>query len=184
MDTSNQQLQSIRISNLKKSFMMATHSILTTCSKEDFLRIFSSFKHDEQETLYQLYLQTIASMHENVQDEFESICQESQVMATLGTVEQLIENQQLDVLHEEKGAEGRRTTVNDMKQEAIRRKLSEIDYLKNVLEKMQEQNQIDRKRLESLCKKSDDVSQADSALTKFKNCNEALQQQSQSMNVP
>eukprot|EP01018_Ginkgo_biloba_P013236 Gb_05431 [translate_table: standard] len=105
-------------------------------------------------------------------------------MAALGTVEQLIENQHLDVLHEEKGAEGRRTTVNDVKQEVIRRKLTEIDYLKNVLEKMQEQNQIDRKRLESLREKRDDVSQADSALTKFKNCNATLQQQSQSMNVP
>ncbi|KAH9309642.1 hypothetical protein KI387_037553, partial [Taxus chinensis] len=126
----------------------------------DFLKFVSSFKHSHQETLYQLYLKIIASMHENIQDEFESICQENQVMAALGTIDQLIENQKLDVLHEEK------TSVNDVKQEVAKRKLGEIRYLKNMLEKVQEQNEEDKKRLEILQKSGDDLPNANNTLTK------------------
>lgn len=175
MDRDAQQSESSRVVNLRKSFSMALHSLLLACPKEDFLRIFSSFKHADQETLYQTYLQMIASIHGNIQDEFESVCKETQVMTALGTIEQLIENQKLDVLHEEK------TSVIDVKQELARRKLSEIHYLKNMLEKVQEQNQIDKKRIELLRNARDDVSHADSALVKLKDYNAALKEISRSM---
>lgn len=182
MDRDAEENQSSRVLSLRKSFSIALHSLLLACPKEDFLRIFSSFKHAEQETLYQLYLQMIASIHGNIEDEFESVCNETQVMTALGTIEQLIENQKLDVLHEEKGAEYR-TSVNDVKQELVRRKISEIHYLKDMLEKVQEQNQIDKKRIELLRNARDDVSHADSALTKLKDYNAPLKEISRSMNA-
>lgn len=181
MDRDAQQSQSSRVLSLRKSFSMALHSLLLACPKEDFLRIFSSFKHADQQMLYQIYLQMIASIHGNIQDEFESVCKETQVMTALGTIEQLIENQKLDVLHEENGAQEYRASVNDVKQELARRKLSEIHYLKNMLEKVQEQNQIDKKRIELLRNARDDVSHADSSLVKLKDYNAALKEISRSM---
>jgi len=183
MDRGAQQSQRSRVLSLRKSFSTALHSLLLACPKEDFLRIFSSFKHADQETLYQLYLQMIASIHGNIQEEFESVCQETQVMTALGTIEQLIENQKLDVLHEGKGAEEYMTSVNDVKQELARRKLSEIHYLKNMIEKVEEQNQIDKKRIELLRNARDDISHADSALTKLKDYSAALKEISRGMNA-
>lgn len=184
MDRDAQQSQSSRVLSLRKSFSLALHSLLLACPKEDFLRIFSSFKHANQETLYQLYLQMIASIHGNIQDEFESVCKETQVMTALGTIEQLIENQKLDVLHEEKGTEAYKTSVNDVKQELARRKLSEIHYLKSMLEKLQEQNQIDKKRIELLRSERDDASShADSALRKLRDYNAPLKEICRSMNA-
>lgn len=58
----------------------------------------------------------IASIHGYIQDEFESVYKETQVIITLGTIEQLIENQSLYVLHEEKGTKAYKTSVNDFKQ--------------------------------------------------------------------
>ncbi|GLJ48759.1 hypothetical protein SUGI_1028330 [Cryptomeria japonica] len=175
MEEDKQEVQSLRVSRLRQSYTFATHSLLKACSKEEFLKIVSSFKQSYQETLYQLYLKIIASMHENIQDEFESICQETQVMAALGTIEQLIENKKFDVLHEDN------TSVNDVKQEIAKRKLCEIHYLKNMLEKVQEQNEKDEKYLEVLRKSVDDLPNANSAVSKLKECNGTLQQASQSM---
>ncbi|GLJ05641.1 hypothetical protein SUGI_0021980 [Cryptomeria japonica] len=121
MEEDKQEVQSLRVSRLRQSYTFATHSLLKACSKEEFLKIVSSFKQSYKEMLYQLYLKIIASMHENIQ-----------VKAALGTIEQLIENKKFDVLHEDN------TSVNDVKQEIAKRKLGEIHYLKNMLEKVQE----------------------------------------------
>ncbi|XP_057841746.2 uncharacterized protein LOC131051307 isoform X2 [Cryptomeria japonica] len=175
MEDDKQQIPSLRVSRLRQSYTFATHSLLKACSKEDFLKIVSSFKQSYQETLYQLYLKIIASVHENIQDEFESFCQETQVMAALGTIEQLIENKKFDVLREDN------TSVNDVKQEIAKRKLSEIHYLENMLEKVQEQNEKDEKNLEVLRKSGYDPPNANSAVSKLKEYNGALQQESQRM---
>ncbi|XP_057841744.2 uncharacterized protein LOC131051307 isoform X1 [Cryptomeria japonica] len=187
MEDDKQQIPSLRVSRLRQSYTFATHSLLKACSKEDFLKIVSSFKQSYQETLYQLYLKIIASVHENIQDEFESFCQETQVMAALGTIEQLIENKKFDVLREDKRVDQLSvaveysTSVNDVKQEIAKRKLSEIHYLENMLEKVQEQNEKDEKNLEVLRKSGYDPPNANSAVSKLKEYNGALQQESQRM---
>ncbi|GLJ54343.1 hypothetical protein SUGI_1166570 [Cryptomeria japonica] len=96
-------------------------------------------------------------------------------MAALGTIEQLIENKKFDVLHEDN------TSVNDVKQEIAKRKLGVIHYLKNMLEKVQEKNEKDEKYLEVLRKSVDDLPNANSSVSKLKECNGTLQQASQGM---
>ncbi|OMO91312.1 hypothetical protein CCACVL1_07166, partial [Corchorus capsularis] len=85
-------------SDLKKSFKLAVRSLLTTCTAQDFSNAFPNFTRAEQERLHQIFLQVITSLHGNIEDEFESLCQELQVGTALDTVDQLVGEQCLDPL--------------------------------------------------------------------------------------
>ncbi|KAK7835084.1 hypothetical protein CFP56_023853 [Quercus suber] len=65
--------------DMKKSFNLALRPLLTACSN-----------------------QVLTSLHESIEDEFESLCLETQVGAALDTVEQLVEEQSLDPLFSDK----------------------------------------------------------------------------------
>ncbi|XP_026401895.1 uncharacterized protein LOC113297586 isoform X2 [Papaver somniferum] len=114
---------------LKKAFKMIARTLLTACSREEFLEAFSAFRRAKQDVLYQLFIHVIAELHENIEEDFESICAETQVAATFDKVEQLEEEQKLDTLAQDK------TNLLDVKQELSRAKKAEISYLTSALEK-------------------------------------------------
>ncbi|KAF3435013.1 hypothetical protein FNV43_RR22100 [Rhamnella rubrinervis] len=141
-----------RQTDLKKSFKLATRSMLTACSKQDICKAFSSFSTTEQEYLHQLFIQVITSLHGNIEDEFESLCHETQVGTALDTVEQLVEEQGLDPLFSDK------SNLMDVASKLLSTKKNEIQYLKNMLEMAEEQNRLTRARVELLKKGRVDVS--------------------------
>ncbi|XP_026401894.1 uncharacterized protein LOC113297586 isoform X1 [Papaver somniferum] len=129
---------------LKKAFKMIARTLLTACSREEFLEAFSAFRRAKQDVLYQLFIHVIAELHENIEEDFESICAETQVAATFDKVEQLEEEQKLDTLAQDK------TNLLDVKQELSRAKKAEISYLTSALEKAVAQNLQMKTHIESL----------------------------------
>ncbi|ONK55579.1 uncharacterized protein A4U43_UnF1440 [Asparagus officinalis] len=153
---------SSRYSNLKKSFHLGARSLLTAFSKEDVDKVFSTFTEAERERLYRMIIQVIKSLHENIEDEFESICQETQVGAVLDKIEQLIEEQNLDILSTD------RKNIDDVKEKISRAKLDEVKYLTNLLEKAEEQNNIMSARIRSLKERQQDQAVTADVVEKFK----------------
>ncbi|KAK6934619.1 hypothetical protein RJ641_034774 [Dillenia turbinata] len=88
--------------NLKKSFKLGVRSLLTACPKEEFSKAFPKFTMLEQEVLHQLFVQVITSLHGNIEDEFESLCRETQVGTTVDSVEEHVQEQTLDPLYIDK----------------------------------------------------------------------------------
>ncbi|KAI4312868.1 hypothetical protein MLD38_037658 [Melastoma candidum] len=89
-------------SKLKKSFNRAVLPLLNSVSKEDLRTAFPSCTDEEQRRLHQLFLKVIASLHGNIEDIFESLCDEVQVGAALDTFDRLLEEQSLDPLMTDK----------------------------------------------------------------------------------
>ncbi|KAK8658838.1 hypothetical protein V6N13_029057 [Hibiscus sabdariffa] len=117
-----------RQSDLKKSFNLAVRSLLTTCSA-----------------------QVITSLHGNVEDEFESLCHETQVGVALDTVEQHVEEQSLDPLFSE------RSNVMDTVQSLSTAKKAEIHYLRGLLERAEEHNRQIQARVDLLKNNTQEV---------------------------
>ncbi|ONI05569.1 hypothetical protein PRUPE_5G013300 [Prunus persica] len=99
-----------------------------------------------------MFIQVITSLHGNVEDEFQSVCLETQVGTALDTVEQLVEEQALDRLFSDK------TNVMDVAHDLSTMKKDQIQYLTKMLETAEEQNQCLRDRVELLKKERLDVS--------------------------
>ncbi|XP_015889145.3 uncharacterized protein LOC107423987 isoform X1 [Ziziphus jujuba] len=138
--------------DLSKSFKLATRSLLTAITKQDICKAFSSFTTAEQDFLHRLFVQVITSLHENIENDFETLCHETQVRTALDTIEQLVEEQGLDPLFSDK------TNLKDVTFKLLTTKKNEIQYLKNMLELAEEQNHLIRSRLELLKKGKVDVS--------------------------
>ncbi|XP_050265301.1 uncharacterized protein LOC126709216 isoform X2 [Quercus robur] len=113
--------------DMKKSFNLALRPLLTACSNQGFCSAFPNLSTEEQQHLHRLFLQVLTSLHESIEDEFESLCLETQVGAALDTVEQLVEEQALDPLFSDK------TNVMDVAQNLSSAKRSEIQYLTDML---------------------------------------------------
>ncbi|XP_065869953.1 uncharacterized protein [Euphorbia lathyris] len=141
-----------RHSNFTKSFKLAIHSLLTSCSKEEFSKAFSNFNREEQQSLHDLFIQVITSLHKIIEDEFESLGLENQVGTTFDTVDQLVEEQCLDPLF------SKRTNVTDVAQSLTTEKKNEIQCLIGMLERVEEKNSLFRARIELLKKGRQDVS--------------------------
>lgn len=152
-------------SNLKKSFKLGIRSLLTACPKEEFYKAFSTFTHAEQESLHRLFIQVITSLHENIEEEFESLCLETQVGTALDTVEQLVEEQSLDILSADKNKSG------DVKEEVSRVKKNEIHYLMGMLESAVQQNGLMRARIESIKKERQELAVVSEAVGKLRSWN-------------
>ncbi|CAI9094963.1 OLC1v1030806C1 [Oldenlandia corymbosa var. corymbosa] len=130
--------------NLKKSFTLGIRSLLTACSKEDFCKAFPHFTVAEQERLHRLFIEVITSLHESIEDAFESLCLETQVGSVLDLVEQHVEEQNLDPLFAEKSNIGTiAKTVCDAKKD-------EILHLTSILQKAEEQKHLMSTRLHLL----------------------------------
>ncbi|XP_071703379.1 uncharacterized protein [Rutidosis leptorrhynchoides] len=145
---------------LKRSFNLAVHVLLTTCSKQDFCKAFPRFTQAEQERLHRLYIQHIVASHQNIEDEFEILCQDTKVGNILDTVEELVEEQSMDPLYSDK------TNLNDVEQVLNTLKKNEIQNLTSMLEKSEAQNQVFRTRVELLQKQLQDQSVISNALVK------------------
>ncbi|KAI3713724.1 hypothetical protein L1987_72310 [Smallanthus sonchifolius] len=128
-----------RQSDLKRSYKLGLHGLLTTCSKE-----------------------VIVSLHQNieVQDEFEALCEEAKVGDILGTVEELVEEQTLDPLYPDQ------TNFNSVVQVLSTLKKNETQNLTTMLEKLEAQNKVLRSRVELLQKEIRDSSGASNAVEK------------------
>ncbi|XP_020528990.1 uncharacterized protein LOC105421403 isoform X2 [Amborella trichopoda] len=135
---------SSRASNLRDSFKLAIRPILTACQKEEFYNVFSTFSNVEQKALHKLFMQVITSMHESMEEEFESICKETQVIDALDAIDVLVEKQSNDIL------QGDGKSFDTVKEQLTRQKKDEILYLKSRLERVENQNKLNRARLESL----------------------------------
>ncbi|KAK1307047.1 hypothetical protein QJS10_CPA10g01349 [Acorus calamus] len=144
---------SARNSNLKKSFKLTIRCLYGACSIEEFNKAFPTFGPAERERLRRLFLQ----------EEFESICQETQVGSALANLEQLVEEQNLDILPADK------TKLQDIKGELLREKKEEIQFLKGQLQEVAEQNTSMKSRIEGL--KTQDFPATTNAIKKLKRCN-------------
>ncbi|XP_024991556.1 uncharacterized protein LOC112525599 isoform X1 [Cynara cardunculus var. scolymus] len=140
--------------DLKRSFKLGLHGLLTTCSKEEFCKAFPRFSQTEQERLHRLYIEVIVSLHQNIEDEFEVLCQETKVGNVLDTVEKLVEEQTLDPLYPDK------TNFKDVAQVLSTLKKNEIQNLTSMLEKSEAQNKVLRSRVEFLQKETQTSSNA------------------------
>ncbi|XP_027347857.1 uncharacterized protein LOC113859246 [Abrus precatorius] len=154
-----------RFSNLKKSFKYSLRSLLTSCSKEDFLKSFSSFSDTEKELLHRIYLQVITSLHENVEDGFETICLQTQAGATLDAVEEIVEEQDLDLLSAD------RSNIMDVAENLTAAKKNEIKQLMHMVQLGEQHNQMKRTRLQLLREGSQVLSGASQAVEKFRSMN-------------
>lgn len=148
--------------NLKKSFKLGLRSLLTTSSKEEFCRAFPRFTNAEQERLHRLFIQVITSLHENIEDDFESLCNETQAGSTLDTIEQLVEEQSLDPLFTDK------SNVGDVSHSLSLVKKNEVQHLMNLLEKAEEHNRIIRARVEFMKNKRQDFSSSADVVEKLR----------------
>ncbi|KAJ8774132.1 hypothetical protein K2173_009563 [Erythroxylum novogranatense] len=160
--------------DLVKSFKLAVRSLLTCCSAQDFSDAFSSFSGIEQQRLRRLFiqafhsvllmflcfpfsqfppniLQVITSLHPLIEEEFESLCLETQVGTALDRVEQLVEEQSLDPLSSEK------TNVSVVARDLWTTKENEIRQLQGILERAEEQNCLIRSQIELLKKRMQDI---------------------------
>ncbi|CAL9174591.1 unnamed protein product [Musa hybrid cultivar] len=154
MDARGDPLMSSRHSNLKKSFKLGIRSLLTAFSKEDVEKAFPTITNSERESLYLMFVQVIKSLHENIEEEFESICQETEVGKTLDIIEQLVEEHNLDVLAADK------TDIGGITEKILKAKKDEIQDLTSLLQKVDDYNNVLKARIESL-KTSQDLSTAD-----------------------
>ncbi|KAJ4845833.1 hypothetical protein Tsubulata_015049 [Turnera subulata] len=138
--------------DLRESFNLAIRSLLTSCSNQEFTKAFSRFSKAEQASLHRLFIQVITSLHKMVEEEFESLCLETQVGTALDVVEQLVEEESLDALASQK------TNVMDAARNVSMAKENEIAFLAQMLERAEKQNQLFRDRMELLKKGKSDVS--------------------------
>ncbi|KAG7542246.1 Nuclear MIS12/MIND complex subunit PMF1/Nnf1 [Arabidopsis thaliana x Arabidopsis arenosa] len=151
-----------RRTNLKKSFKSSLRSLLTACSKQEFFDIFSKFSGAEQELLFQFYTQVVVNLHQTIEDEFDEQCHEAQVGSILDTVEQLVEEQSLDPLFSDK------TDVMAITNDLTTAKKNEIQKLKGLLQRAEEQNRQKEARISLLKKQTQDFSSTTDRVEKLK----------------
>ncbi|KAI4314609.1 hypothetical protein L6164_027497 [Bauhinia variegata] len=151
--------------DLKKSFKFALRSLLTSCSKEEFYKAFPRFTNAEKEGLHRLFLQVITSLHENLEDEFESICLETQVAATLDSVEQIVEEQELDPLFSDKSNRG------DVAKSLYAAKKTELQHLTRMVKLVEDRNHVTRAHVQRLKDGTQVLSGPSDAVKKFRSWN-------------
>ncbi|KAK7311699.1 hypothetical protein RJT34_09996 [Clitoria ternatea] len=151
-----------RFSNLNKSFKYSLRPMLTSCSKEELYKVFSSFSNTEKEVLHRLFLQVITSLHENIEDRFKTVCLETQAGATLDAIEEIVEAQDLDPLF------SKRSNIMDVAENLSTAKKHEIQHLKHLVQLGEEHNQMLHTRLRLLREDSQVLSGASKAVEKVR----------------
>ncbi|CAA6669560.1 unnamed protein product [Spirodela intermedia] len=136
---------------------------------QDVYKSFPTFNNHEKEKIHGMFIQVIKSLHENIEEEFEAICQETQVGATLDVVEQLVEEQSLETLPAQV------LDVEEVKEALSKVKRDEISYLSCLLEKAERQNELLKDRVESLRKARDDTVAATDAISKLRSWNSSYE---------
>ncbi|CAO2205868.1 unnamed protein product [Urochloa humidicola] len=149
-----------RFDMLQKSFKGASKCILTACSREVVNMAFPSFTDAERERLYRMLTRVMKTMHANVEEEFDELCQQKQVAAALDKIDDFDEEQNLDVLASEK------TSIEEIKEKVSKAKKDEIEHLTSLLQKVEESNNAMKARIE-LLKKGEDSSASTDVLNKL-----------------
>ncbi|XP_048424925.1 uncharacterized protein LOC125470216 isoform X1 [Pyrus x bretschneideri] len=152
--------------DMKKAFKLAIRSLLTPCSKQEFCQAFPNFTIAEQEHLHRLFIQVIASLHGNLEDEFQSACLETQVGTVLDTVEQLVEEQAMDPLSKDNYS--CRTNLMDVARDLSTMKKDEIQNLTQRLGMAKQQNHHLRDHIQLLKKERVDLSGLEDAVEKLR----------------
>ncbi|XP_062192286.1 uncharacterized protein LOC133895787 [Phragmites australis] len=155
-----------RYEKLQRSFKVAAKYLLTACSREDVNRAFPSFTDAERERLYRMITHVIKSMHANITEAFDEVCQQKQVAAALDKIDEFLEEQNLDVLSSDK------TSIEEIEEKISRAKKDEIEYLTGLLEKVEESNNTMKARIE-LLKKGEDSTATRDVLNKLTQWNSA-----------
>ncbi|KAF5936034.1 hypothetical protein HYC85_027163 [Camellia sinensis] len=131
---------------------MGQGSSSSSSSSLEISKAFGRFTNAEQEALHRLF----------IQDEFESICLETQAGTILDTVDQLVEEQSLDSLCSDK------TDVGDVWQNVSTVKKNEIQHLTGVLQMAEEHKRVMRVRVERLKKELQEFSGTADVIEKIK----------------
>ncbi|KAH9607512.1 hypothetical protein KSS87_017442 [Heliosperma pusillum] len=137
--------------NLIKSFRQSVRSLLTAFPFEDFSKAFPNFSEAQQDRLYQLY----------IQDEFETLCQETQVGTILDTVEHFVEQQRLDPLSSQK------TNIKQVKDDLLTTKKNEIFFLQDLLDKAEDEKHRIKARISLLKETHEETSVTTDAFEKL-----------------
>ncbi|KAJ7548793.1 hypothetical protein O6H91_07G027500 [Diphasiastrum complanatum] len=137
---------------LIESFKVAAHSLLTSCSEEEFKTHFSDCKPEDLKKLYKLFLKVMAAVHRTAEAEFEIICKESKVMEELNYTDKLL--QDLDAENLEKSLLKSKNPVLAIKKDAIELKSCEVNNLKLLLQQEEEMRAKTLERLEVLQKEA------------------------------
>ncbi|KAL3613796.1 hypothetical protein CASFOL_041870 [Castilleja foliolosa] len=141
-------------SNLKKSFNRAMRSLLSACSDEDFRKAFPSLTEAERTLQHRCFVRVINSLHEDIEEELESILLETQAGTILDNVEELVKEHEMDPLISKK------SNVGETVQSLSEVKKNELKHLKELLGKAEEHNRKTKERLEVLEKEKQDFSGA------------------------
>ncbi|XP_010439729.1 PREDICTED: uncharacterized protein LOC104723115 [Camelina sativa] len=151
-----------RQTSVKNLFKSALRCLLTACSRQDFFYILSKFSGGEQERLYRLYTQVVVKLHKTLEACFDEHCHKTQVGPILDTVEQLIEEQNLDPLFSDK------TDVMAIANDLTTVKKNEIQRLTALLQRAEEQNRQKEARISLLKEQTQDFSDAIARIEKLK----------------
>ncbi|CAL5197456.1 unnamed protein product [Lathyrus oleraceus] len=151
-----------RFSILNKSFKVALRSMLTSRPKEEFVKEFPTFTNAEKNYLHRLYLQAMDSFQEAFEEEFEAICHKIKLGAILDTVEEIVEEQELNPLF------SKRSNIVDTAESLSLAKKNEIQHLQRMVQLGEENNQRLRNRLQLLKENSQLLSGVSHAIEKFK----------------
>ncbi|KAI5076529.1 hypothetical protein GOP47_0008594 [Adiantum capillus-veneris] len=152
-----------RFSNLKLAFSMATYCLLTACSHEDFGAYFSFLNPYQQDALYNLYIQMVVSVQENLQEEFRDICEETRVVDACDDEFLLAQELGKNGVRERVRCTGRKNIIEE--------KAHELEYLRQTLEMVKEQNQDSALKLKALkdsIENSESIAQTNVVLMKLK----------------
>ncbi|XP_016511245.1 uncharacterized protein LOC107828449 isoform X2 [Nicotiana tabacum] len=125
-------MENTSYSKLKKSFVIGIRSLLNSCSRK-----------------------VITGLTKSIEDEFESLCEETQAGTTLNMVEELVEEQHLEESLNPLFLE-RSNTEEVMRHYLSEVKKDEISYLMAMLEKAEEQKRAVTSLLEALKKERHD----------------------------
>ncbi|XP_016511243.1 uncharacterized protein LOC107828449 isoform X1 [Nicotiana tabacum] len=148
-------MENTSYSKLKKSFVIGIRSLLNSCSRKKFGETFPNFTPAEVERLHRLYFEVITGLTKSIEDEFESLCEETQAGTTLNMVEELVEEQHLEESLNPLFLE-RSNTEEVMRHYLSEVKKDEISYLMAMLEKAEEQKRAVTSLLEALKKERHD----------------------------
>ncbi|KAG9141801.1 hypothetical protein Leryth_023318 [Lithospermum erythrorhizon] len=157
---------SVRLSSITKLLKLTLHSVFTACPKQEFFQRFPNFTAAEQELLYRLYIETISWFPENVEEEFEAMCLDTQAGAVFDTVEQLLEEQSLDLLHNQ--SKNYRSNIKEVGLSWTQTKRKEIDNLTKMVEMAEKQKGDLSARLELLKSKSQEFSSTEGIIDKLR----------------
>ncbi|KAK3122801.1 hypothetical protein QOZ80_8AG0618510 [Eleusine coracana subsp. coracana] len=120
---------------LHKSLRNVIKCLPGACSREFIKDAFPSFTDEERERLYRMLHNVMRSMHDNILDEFDEVCQQQQVSVALDKIDEFVIKRNLDQL-----SSTDETSIDAIEEKTSRMKKDKIAYLADILKKVEESN--------------------------------------------